>query len=1064
MPGARWLVMMLRLTAALRPASRLLRRPLSLAAAKNEAAAAPSNEDALAQLVESYTFKELQHELKFRELRAAGKKQELKSRLEGALVAELEASKTATPMEEVIAAPAESTLDGYWTRHVEDLRRPAAQTLADRLAGNALGFPHESLEEPATGRKTLLLEALDWKLEHPTKVLLVRVGEFYEAWGVDAVLLVEHCGLNPMGDKVRAGCPWRNLQQTLDGLTRNGLTVAVYEERFCPDPRKKKLRYLAQVVMPGASTYVQGVALRANDVEWRADGPQFVAASVDINGATVVCLDVDARTAIVYDHLTPDGCRAAVSARGGAAAPAFFFDAQFKGSKAQETNRKNAAKRAALNLVDDRERLDDERAVRLEDPGSTEERVRVFAEAVAREILCVEDPVAFAREVRVTQPRTQRPLFASTARDVGLLDEELVPSLVPRLLPSRGARAASQRFLKRWLLAPPAEAPATAMRSLLAALLDESCPPLPLDNAPNLPRQKLVRLLAEKEANALLFRDAFKAAQACRRAVAETPVSISRPLLELLNASEAGGVFSLAGDDLVDASLQLEEAIAAVVTIDEEDAVSSSKRLPAAFLERNEGFRGVVQRDHRSEVRNAYEAVEAALRELDAAVAEGFAGEDVVYDVTNNVVCLRGAPSGDYVAPRDRFRQPLPRRRTTERASKACDAYCAACADAALVVRASLRALSEAVYSQHLDTAVACVAVCEAGAAALDHAEAARERGWALPVHGMDLRLTGLTPFWLDRLDATANDVCLSDGAVAFLTGPNASGKSTLLRSTAAAALLGASGLCAPVAAATVPHWDGILLRHATGDAPLYGKSSFEREMDAVAQLFWECSPKSLVLVDELGRGTSSTEGAAIGGAVLDELRDRKYRGVFATHLHEILTDDAREDVAKWRMVANHSCGAGVCVDSLALDAAMNADVPLRIVERAARILGRDVPVAQNSVEMMAAAFEALEAAAKTTPETVPQDCAPPPRLVGASCVYAFRTAEGVYVGETDSVRDRLKKHARTFGAFGDALVVRVADKSAARKAEALALRRLQALGVPLASSADAAHVHFGGA
>ena len=62
---------------------------------------------------------------------------------------------------------------------------------------------------------------------------------------------MEHCGLNPMGDKVRAGCPWRNLQQTLDGLTRNGLTVAVYEERFCADPRKKKERYLAQVVAPG---------------------------------------------------------------------------------------------------------------------------------------------------------------------------------------------------------------------------------------------------------------------------------------------------------------------------------------------------------------------------------------------------------------------------------------------------------------------------------------------------------------------------------------------------------------------------------------------------------------------------------------------------------------------------------------------------------------------------------------------------------------------------------------------------------------------------------------------
>lgn len=48
---------------------------------------------------------------------------------------------------------------------------------------------------------------------------LVRVGDFYEAFGVDAVLLVEHAGLNPMGGKPRAGCPWRNLQVTRHGTT-----------------------------------------------------------------------------------------------------------------------------------------------------------------------------------------------------------------------------------------------------------------------------------------------------------------------------------------------------------------------------------------------------------------------------------------------------------------------------------------------------------------------------------------------------------------------------------------------------------------------------------------------------------------------------------------------------------------------------------------------------------------------------------------------------------------------------------------------------------------------------
>ena len=116
-----------------------------------------------------------------------------------------------------------------------------------------------------------------------------------------------------------------------------------------------------------------------------------------------------------------------------------------------------------------------------------------------------------------------------------------------------------------------------------------------------------------------------------------------------------------------------------------------------------------------------------------------------------------------------------------------------------LVVRASLRELSENIYQNHLDTAVACISVCECGAAALDHAEASREKGWALPSSGQTLLLKGLTPFWLDRSSSVPNDVSLESGQMSFLTGPNASGKSTLLRSTAAAALLGASGLCAPI-------------------------------------------------------------------------------------------------------------------------------------------------------------------------------------------------------------------------------------------------------------------------
>ena len=85
----------------------------------------------------------------------------------------------------------------------------------------------------------------------------------------------------------------------------------------------------------------------------------------------------------------------------------------------------------------------------------------------------------------------------------------------------------------------------------------------------------------------------------------------------------------------MEAARQLEGLIASVVSIGQEDAVSSSDRLPAAFIERNEVFRGVVLRDHRPEVAEAYARVDACLTELEDAVAEF--PDEVIYDVANNV-------------------------------------------------------------------------------------------------------------------------------------------------------------------------------------------------------------------------------------------------------------------------------------------------------------------------------------------------------------------------------------------------------------------------------------------
>jgi DNA mismatch repair ATPase MutS len=107
---------------------------------------------------------------------------------------------------------------------------------------------------------------------------LTRVGDFYEAFGVDAALLVEHCGLNPMGGKGRAGCPVRNVQATLDDLTQFGYSVAVLEEVSETDSQRGpskaksglKARMLGQIVSPANPTYLHDLLLDDNGILFNA--------------------------------------------------------------------------------------------------------------------------------------------------------------------------------------------------------------------------------------------------------------------------------------------------------------------------------------------------------------------------------------------------------------------------------------------------------------------------------------------------------------------------------------------------------------------------------------------------------------------------------------------------------------------------------------------------------------------------------------------------------------------------------------------------------------------------
>ncbi len=114
--------------------------------------------------------------------------------------------------------------------------------------------------------------------------------------------------------------------------------------------------------------------------------------------------------------------------------------------------------------------------------------------------------------------------------------------------------------------------------------------------------------------------------------------------------------------------------------------------------------------------------------------------------------------------------------------------------------------------------------------------------------------------------------------------------KSTVMRSTAAAALLISSGLCAPVLKGSfIRRMDSLFVRPASADVPTENKSAFGAEMGDVASLLRTCGDRSLVFVDEIGRGTSPKDGTSLAGAILEHMAENGMSGMFATRKCESL-------------------------------------------------------------------------------------------------------------------------------------------------------------------------------
>ncbi|KAL3131455.1 hypothetical protein ABBQ38_007763 [Trebouxia sp. C0009 RCD-2024] len=330
----------------------------------------------------------------------------------------------------------------------------------------------------------------------------------------------------------------------------------------------------------------------------------------------------------------------------------------------------------------------------------------------------------------------------------------------------------------------------------------------------------------------------------------------------------------------------------------------------------NEDFRGRVKRHHIAAeiqaVERAGERVEATLAAAFKAVTEYSLLHDpkptrpaLVFDPVNSAVWIKLAKGSqaakqaeafELVHPHDRYGKAIADRHCTKEVEEALNEYRYACDAAHMAVRAQLKLLADTLQGWLLQMVAASTFAIIAAALEAHTHEAAR-RGWALPTQlhkgaggeGQGMQVQGMWPYWLDGHAPTTVKNSFNMFSMYLLTGPNMAGKSTILRSICAVALLSGCGLYAPVHSALVPYTDAFMLRNFSADSPLEGKSSFAVEMVEMRYVMDDVTEDSLVLVDELGKGTEVRAGAAIAGAMLERLSAIQCRGIFATHLHQLV-------------------------------------------------------------------------------------------------------------------------------------------------------------------------------
>ena len=269
-------------------------------------------------------------------------------------------------------------------------------------------------------------------------------------------------------------------------------------------------------------------------------------------------------------------------------------------------------------------------------------------------------------------------------------------------------------------------------------------------------------------------------------------------------------------------------------------------------------------------------------------------------------------------------------------------------AGAALAATDELKAASDALAMIDVAAALAEIAVMRDWVRpTIDHSVAFHIEGGRHPVVEAALRARGQA---FVANDCELADQSGADARIAVITGPNMAGKSTYLRQNALIVVLAQMGAYVPARVARIGIVDRLFSRVGAADDLARGRSTFMVEMVETAAILNQATPRSLVILDEIGRGTATFDGLSIAWATVEHLHEaNKSRALFATHFHELTKLSGKLHrlvnltvrVTEWNgdVVFLHEVVQGAADRSYGIQVAKLAGLPAAVVSRAGTLL-----------------------------------------------------------------------------------------------------------------------------